>query len=132
MSAEGGLLGVPSFPLTEGGCVGARRGIWDMRVPKDSVSLYEGGFLGRAGISGDVCVLGSAVVRMFHYTIDDRVAEVHVRVGHIDFGTQHHGAFFHFAAVHLFEQSQALFGRAVSVRAVGAGLSRCEIGRAHV
>lgn len=41
--------------------MGARRGIWDMRVPKDSVSLYEGGFLGRGGISGDVCVLGSGV-----------------------------------------------------------------------
>ena len=61
VSAAGGLLGVPSLPLTEGGCVGARRGIGVVRAPKDSVYLYEGGFQGRGGISGDVCVLGSGV-----------------------------------------------------------------------
>ena len=55
---------------------------------------------------------------MFYDTIDDRVAEVHVRIGHVDFGTEYHSTFFYFTAVHLLEKFQTFFDRAVAVRAV--------------
>jgi len=38
-------------------CVVARRGIWDVRVPRLSVYLYVWVGLGRSGNSGDVPVL---------------------------------------------------------------------------
>ena len=62
------------------------------------------------------------VVRMFHHTIDNRVAEVHIRVCHVDFGTEHHSTFFDLATVHLAEQGKALFDRTVAVRAFGSRL----------
>ena len=66
-----------------------------------------------------------AVVRMFHYTIDDGVAEVHVGVGHVYLGAQHHGTFFYLATVHLLEQLQIFFNRAVAVRTFRTRLGRC-------
>ena len=63
-----------------------------------------------------------AVVRVFDDAVDDGVAEVHVGVGHVDFGAEHHGAFFYLAAVHPLEQFEVFFDRAVAVGAFRAGL----------
>ena len=30
------------------------------------------------------------VVRSFYYTVDKRIADVHIRIGHIYLGTEHH------------------------------------------
>ena len=65
-----------------------------------------------------------AVVFLVDDTVNDGVAEVHVGVGHIDFGTQYHGPFGHFACVHLPEQLQALRHGPVAIGAVLAGLGR--------
>ena len=64
------------------------------------------------------------VVRSLDDAVDDRVAEVHVRVCHVDLGTQNHRTFFQFAAVHLVEQLQVFFDRAVTIGAVCARLCR--------
>ncbi len=45
--------------------------------------------------------VAGAVVRMVYHTVDNGVAEVHVRTGHVNFGTQHHLAFGNFARIHL-------------------------------
>ena len=57
------------------------------------------------------------MVRCLHDAVDDGVAEVHVRAGHVDFGTEHHRTFLQFAAVHLFKQGQAFLCRTVAVGA---------------
>lgn len=54
---------------------------------------------------------------MLHHAVDDGVAEVHVGVGHVYLGTEHHGSFLYFAAVHLLEQLQVFFDGAVAVGA---------------
>lgn len=64
------------------------------------------------------------VVRMFHHAIDNRVAEVHVGTCHVNFGTEHHGAFFNLSGVHFLEQVESLFNGAVTVRAFYSGLGR--------
>ena len=70
------------------------------------------------------CVTGT-VVWMLHYTIDDWVAEVHVRTGHVNLGTKNHLPGLYVAAVHFAEKSQAFFCRTVTVRAVLSGLGGC-------
>ena len=63
-----------------------------------------------------------AMVRMLHYTVDDGVAEVHVGACHVYLGTEHHGAFLNLTAVHLLEQIQCFFDRAVAVGTFHTGL----------
>ena len=57
-------------------------------------------------------------------TVHDRVAEVHVRVSHVNLGTQHHLAFLNLAVLHSLEQAQVLFYGTVAVGRVGAGFGR--------
>ena len=64
------------------------------------------------------------VVRVLHDAVDDRVAEVHVRVGHVDFGSQDHRALLNLATVHLEEEGHVLLDRPVAVGAVRARLGR--------
>ena len=70
------------------------------------------------------CVAGAVMVCRRHYAVDDRVAEVHVRVCHIYFGTQYHSTFFHFAVAHLLEQRQVFFDRTVAIRTIDTRLGR--------
>ena len=57
-----------------------------------------------------------SVVRRMDNAIHNRVAEVHIGIGHIEFGSQHHGPFGCFRLIHLFKQCEILFHRSVSVR----------------
>ena len=52
--------------------------------------------------------------------IDDGVAEVHVIVGHVELGPQHHRALDGLRRVHFLEQLQVLFHGPVAVGAVGS------------
>ena len=72
-------------------------------------------------------LVARTVVRSLDDTVDDRVAEVHVRICHVDLGTQYHRTFFQLAAVHLVEQLQVLFDRAVTVGTVCSRLCRCPL-----
>ena len=73
-----------------------------------------------------VCVpLGTcAVVGRLYYSVDDGVAEVHVGVRHIQFGTKHHAALNGLGGVHLLEESQIFFYRTVTVWRRCSGLCR--------
>ena len=66
----------------------------------------------------------STVMRMVHYAIDDRIAEVHIRVCHINLGTKHHSAFCYFTRIHFLEQGEAFLYRTVTVRAFYTRLGR--------
>ena len=66
-----------------------------------------------------------AMVLFVDDAVNDGVAEVHVGIGHVDLGTQDHGALRYFARVHLFEQREALLDRPVAERALHARLRRC-------
>ena len=86
----------------------------------EEVALSVGEVIHRVSLPG----IAGAVVRVLHYTIDDRVAEVHIGAGHINLGTEHHLAFLDFAGVHLLEQSEAFFDRTVAVWAFCTRLGR--------
>ena len=57
-------------------------------------------------------------------TIDQRVAEQHVRMGHVDLGTQYECSRFALATVHILEESQVLLNRAIAIGTVGARTGR--------
>ena len=64
----------------------------------------------------DIPLASGAVVRMrCDDAVHDRVAEVHVRVSHINLGTQHHLALLYLAVLHSLEQAQVLLYRTVAV-----------------
>ena len=88
--------------------------------PLEIVTLSVGKVIHR------VCLPFSASMWMWvvHYTIDDRVAEVHVGARHINFGTKHHLAFLYLTRVHHFKQTQVLFYRTVTIRTVSDWLGR--------
>ena len=65
-----------------------------------------------------------AMVRMVHYTINDRIAEVHVRIRHVNFGTEHHSTFCYFTCIHLLEQGETFFYWAVAVGTFHTRLGR--------
>ena len=65
-----------------------------------------------------------AMMLLVDDAVDDGVAEVHVGVGHVQFGAQHHRAFFGFPAVHFLEEGQVFLYGAVAEGAGRAGLRR--------
>ena len=65
-----------------------------------------------------------AMVRMVHYTVNDGIAEVHVRIRHVNLGTEHHGTFCYFTCIHFLEQGEAFFYRAVAVGTFHTRLGR--------
>ena len=74
-------------------------------------------------VHGIAVPLGScAVVRNLDDAIDDRIAEVHVGICHVQFGTQHHRTFYGFGGVHVLKQSQILLNRTVTIRTWTSGL----------
>ena len=66
-------------------------------------------------------VAGLVMVRVPD-AIHRRVAQIHVRRGHVDLRAQHAGPFRQLAATHLLEQRQVLFDRTIAIRAVPARL----------
>ena len=56
--------------------------------------------------------------------VHDRVAEMHVRVCHVDLRAQHHLTLFNLTALHRFEQTQVLLNRTVAVRRSHTGFGR--------
>ncbi len=79
--------------------------------------IHRVGFPGGAG----------AMMRYVDHAVDDRVAEVHVGGGHVDFGTQHHLPLRYLTAVHLLEELERLLNRTVAKGTVGAGNGRCTL-----
>ena len=74
----------------------------------------------------DVPFASCAVVRMRgDDAVHDRVAEVHIRVRHVNFRTEYHFAFFYLAALHRFEELQVLFNRTIAVRRSHTRFGRC-------
>ena len=53
------------------------------------------------------------------YTIDQRITEQHVRMSHIDLGTQNECSWFTLAAVHILEELQILLHGTVTIGTVG-------------
>ena len=68
-----------------------------------------------------------AVVWSVDDAIDDRVAEVHIRVSHVELCTEHHAALHSLWSVHLVEQLEALLNGAVAVRRSNARSGRCAL-----
>ena len=65
----------------------------------------------------DIPLATCTVVRMSgDDTIHDRVTEVHVRIGHVDLGTEHHLAILYLATLHSLEETQVLLDWTVAVR----------------
>ena len=60
-------------------------------------------------------------------SVDDGVAEVHVRVCHIQLGTKHHAALYRLGSVHLVEKLQAFLNGTVAVRRSHTWSSRCAL-----
>lgn len=55
---------------------------------------------------------------------DDRIAEVHIGISHVNLCTEHHSAFFDLTAIHLFEKFEAFFDRTIPVRTFHTRLGR--------
>ena len=86
----------------------------------EEVTLSVGEVVHRIGFPCGAC----AVVRVFYHTIDDRIAEVHIGISHVNLCTEHHSAFFDFTAIHLFEKFEAFFDRTIPVRTFHTRLGR--------
>ena len=91
-----------------------------MSHPFEEVALTVREVIHRVGFP---CSAGT-VMRVFHHTINNRVAEVHIRVGHIDFGAKHHSALFNLSTIHFLEKFETFFNRTVAVRAFHTRLGR--------
>ena len=87
------------------------------------VALSVGKVVHRIAVPLGACT----VVWSLDNTIDDRVAEVHVGIGHIEFGTQHHASFYRLGSVHLLEECKAFLYRAVTIRACCTGSGRSSL-----
>ena len=76
-------------------------------------------------IHGVAVPLGAcAVVGYLYDAVDDGVAEVHVGIGHVEFGAQHHRPLYGLGRIHLLEETQVLLDGAVAEGTGPAGLRR--------
>ena len=66
-----------------------------------------------------------AVVRMLYDAVHDGIAEMHVRRGHVNLGTQNAGTFLELSGIHALEQIKILLGSTRTVGAVGTGHGWC-------
>ena len=82
------------------------------------VALPVGEVVHRVGVP----FVAGANVWDVHHAVEKWVAEEHIRVGHIDFGTQDKRSGHSLAAVHEAEEAEAFLGRTVAEGAVGARL----------
>ena len=72
-------------------------------------------------------LIASAVMWVIYNTIDDRIAEVHIRACHINLGTQHHTALLNLAICHLHKEVEILLDGAVAIGAIDTCLCRCAL-----
>ena len=80
--------------------------------------------VGEVIVGVDAPLVTGLVVMGMTDAVHDRVAQVHVRRGHVDLGAQHTLAVFKLTGGHAGEQIQVLFNAAVAERAVLAGLGQ--------
>ena len=71
----------------------------------------------------DFPLSAGAPVRGLDNSIDYRVAEVHIAVGHVNFSTQHHRSLFKLSIVHAHEKVDVFLNRAITERRINAGSS---------
>ena len=62
-------------------------------------------------------LIARAMMVLIDHTIDDRIAEVHIRICHVDLGAQNHCSFGHFACVHFLKERKAFFNWPITIRA---------------
>ena len=84
------------------------------------VALSVGKVIHRIGIPLRSC----AMMRGMDDAIHDRIAEMHIGVGHIEFGTEHHRAFHGFGGIHLVEEFQVLLDGTVAIGRRRSGCCR--------
>ncbi|MCY1172027.1 hypothetical protein D9M73_121530 [compost metagenome] len=80
--------------------------------------------VGEVVVGVDAPLVAGLVVMSVADAVHDRVAQVHVRRGHVDLGPQHACAVREFTGLHAGEQVQVLFDAAVAERAVLARLGQ--------
>ena len=85
------------------------------------IALSMGKVVHRVGVPFSSCT----VVRNVDNAIDDRIAEVHVGICHIQFCTEHHTTLNGFWCIHLFKEFQRLFYRTISIRRSYTRSCRC-------
>ena len=61
-------------------------------------------------------LIARAMMVLIDHTIDDRIAEVHIRISHIYFGAKNHCTLGYFSSVHLFKERQTFFNRPIAIR----------------
>ena len=69
--------------------------------------------------------VASTPVRHIEYAVNDGVAEVHIRAGHINLGAQHHFAWLNLSAVHIAEEGETVLVGAVAIRTIDTCLRGC-------
>ena len=76
----------------------------------------------------DVPASSCTMVRMrSDDAVHNRIAEVHIRMRHVYFSTQHHLSFLYLAGLHSLKQAQVLFDRTVAERRSNTGFGRCSL-----
>ena len=80
----------------------------------------------------DAPLVALTVVMRAHDAVDRRVAQVHVRAGHVDLGAQGLGAVLELAVSHILKQLQVFLDRTAAVRAFFARLGQRAAVGAHL
>ena len=77
------------------------------------------------GIS--IPLISSTDMRDVQYTINQRVAEQHIGMGHIDLGSQYECSWLALSAVHKLKKFQILLNRTIAERAVRTRAGGCTL-----
>ena len=87
------------------------------------VTLTVGEVIHRIGVPR----VAGTDMRDVQHTIDQRVTEQHVRMGHVDLGTQHQCSWLALAAVHILEQLQVLLHGTITIGTVRSRTGGCSL-----